>query len=603
MVRPPSSADESSVASSTNVLRAGDPRGRTYSSGLKLRKDDPQRMEAWKSAAETLRKAATVGVSGAQVDAFGKPVGFSKSVHRALRPKKVYNRAPNDDARFKELTTVAWTPYESRVNDRRHRWHRTQSDVELGGDTGSGYAADNQFESHYAKHFDESAEATLQVLAKEGKAMPHDSKAQQLEQLASRFALDDGSGPDAARLGPVGRYEDPKVVYPRTKLPQTTDSRVKFGSKDRADKRYHTSYDNVFGAAHDDSRRATNRFSWNRTESTVDLETEDGMVWNTVRTHTKATFPEPENTDALVFPTKELGRKKWNKSHAEMSQFAPTRAQPKAEAPQGPEAWQWAKRPAKHRLAPPKSEDELFGGPAGTFAFVPRAGEGPDRSRKYETAVAEAYVPHEVKAVQALEHKRTRSTWVPGDSRGKNYDTTMQDMFVEYGPDSAGDRSNNRFQWARTSSRVNLTFAEKQKMHGPKRMEWVKQELKNVASEFMVSKVDIKPKTKVENLKSNVTLHHNVPPGGKTGFHYDTSHSKDVFRSPRVEGTPVLGMRANGGLRQKSQVPMHQKSADRAGNYQTSSAHALPKHAEMTRRQMIINQTTIGGHLNWEAQK
>ena len=98
MVRPPSSADESSVASSTNVLRAGDPRGRTYSSGLKLRKDDPQRMEAWKSAAETLRKAATVGVSGAQVDAFGKPVGFSKSVHRALRPKKVYNRAPNDDA-------------------------------------------------------------------------------------------------------------------------------------------------------------------------------------------------------------------------------------------------------------------------------------------------------------------------------------------------------------------------------------------------------------------------------------------------------------------------------------------------------------------------
>ena len=71
---------------------------------VEVAEDDPQRREAWFSAAETLRKAATVGVSGAQVDAFGKPIGFSKEVHNALRAKKIYNRAPKNKTQYDTLT-------------------------------------------------------------------------------------------------------------------------------------------------------------------------------------------------------------------------------------------------------------------------------------------------------------------------------------------------------------------------------------------------------------------------------------------------------------------------------------------------------------------
>lgn len=109
--------------------------------------DDPQRREAWFSAAETLRKAATVGVSGAQVDAFGKPVGFSKEVHKALRAKKIFNRVPKHKKQYDTLTRTSWTPYSDRVNDRRHRWHRTQSEVDLGGE-------DVEHGTHYTQNFE-----------------------------------------------------------------------------------------------------------------------------------------------------------------------------------------------------------------------------------------------------------------------------------------------------------------------------------------------------------------------------------------------------------------------------------------------------------------
>ena len=116
---------------STGLLSAERLRTRRMTK-VEVAEDDPQRREAWFSAAETLRKAATVGVSGAQVDAFGKPIGFSKEVHNALRAKKIYNRAPKNKTQYDTLTKTKWTPYTERVTDRRHRWHRTQSKVDLG---------------------------------------------------------------------------------------------------------------------------------------------------------------------------------------------------------------------------------------------------------------------------------------------------------------------------------------------------------------------------------------------------------------------------------------------------------------------------------------
>ena len=110
-----------------------------------------------------------------------------------------------------------------------------------------------------------------------------------------------------------------------------------------------------------------------------------------------------------------------------------------------------------------------------------------DRSRDYQTASGKAFKSFEVQPHEIPEHKRTRSTWVPGLLPKSKYDTTMNEMFTEL---DAEGKSNNRFQWARTSSRVNLTFAEKVKQHNQKRMQRVKEELKEVASEFIKSKAD-----------------------------------------------------------------------------------------------------------------
>ena len=63
----------------------------------------------------------------------------------------------------------------------------------------------------------------------------------------------------------------------------------------------------------------------------------------------------------------------------------------------------------------------------------------------------------------------------------------------------------------------------------------------------------------------------------------------------------TLGMRANGGLRQKSQVPMASLGRKASKAYQTSNATAFAAPAEATKRPMIIHKTTLGDHLIWEA--
>lgn len=121
------------------------------------------------------------------------------------------------------------------------------------------------------------------------------------------------------------------------------------------------------------------------------------------------------------------------------------------------------------------------------------------------------------------------------------YDTTMNEMHTMLDNDG---KSNNRFQWARTSSRVNLTFAEKEKQHTQKRMERVKQELKEVASEYIKSKAEIKPKTRQANLTSTVKLTGSDAP-------VYASHSQEVYtpQKPRKD-LNTLGMRADGERRQ-----------------------------------------------------
>ncbi|QDZ22066.1 hypothetical protein HOP50_06g46080 [Chloropicon primus] len=549
---------------------------------IEVDENDPQRREAWFSAAETLRKAATVGVSGAQVDAFGKPIGFSKEVHKALRAKKIFNRVPKNKTQYNTLTKSSWTPYTDRVNDRRHRWHRTQSEVDLGGEGA-------EYDTHYTQNFedvslDEVNPSTV-------------SKAKQQQQLASKISLIDASKEKAADIFNNVKYEDPKTIYPPTKLPQTTDSKVQFG---RGRRKFNTSYEDLHDKVSKADRKATDRFSWNRTSSTVDLENKaNNVTWANMKTHTGSVYPDHTN-EALVHPTKELGRKKWNKSHKELSEFAPImggKDAAKTKEKEEKEPWKWGKKPIKE---PVKASEQLFEGPAGTFAFVGKPGELVDRTRNYGTASGDALPLYQVQAHQIPEHKRTRSTWVPGQLPKGKYDTTMNDMFVQL---DAGGKSNDRFQWARTSSRVNLTFAEKEKQHTKKRMERVKQELKDVASEYIKSKVEIKPKTRQENLRSTVKLNHTMTTDGQVY----ASHSQDVY-NPASLVSPTkdlnrLGMRANGGLRQKSQVPMSSASRKGSKAYQTSNAMAFATPAEATKRPMIIHKTTLGDHLVWSEAK
>lgn len=551
-------------------------REREMTRNVVVDEDDPQRREAWFSAAETLRKAATVGVSGAQVDAFGKPVGFSKEVHKALRAKKIFNRVPKHKKQYDTLTRTSWTPYSDRVNDRRHRWHRTQSEVDLGGE-------DVEHGTHYTQNFenlsmDEVHPSTV-------------SKTKQQQQLASKISLIDASKQKESDKFNNVRFEDPKVVYPPQKLPQTTDSRVQFG---RSRTKYNTSYEDLHDNVSKANRKATERFSWNRTSSTVDLENKgDNVTWQNMRTHTSSVYKDHEQ-GSLVHPSKELGRKKWNKSHRELSEFAPIKDAVQgdgsgAEVGEEKEQWKWGKKPIKE---PVKATPALFEGPAGTFAFVGRSGDEVDRTRDYGTASRDALPKYKVSKSQIPEHKRTKSTWVPGQLPKGVYDTTMNEMFVQL---DDGKKSNNRFQWARTNSRVNLTFAEKEKQHTQKRMERVKQELKDVASDYIKSKPDAKPKTRQENLRSTVRLHH-YDQDVVTG----ASHSQDVYTQPISPSKDLnkLGMRANGGLRQKSQVPM---ASGRKGSraYQTSNAQAFATPGEVTKRPMIIHKTTLGDHLIW----
>ena len=510
-------------------------------------KDDPQRKAAWFSAAETLRKAATVGVSGAQVDAFGKPVGFSKEVHKALRAKKIFNRVPKNKNQYNTLTKTSWTPYAERVNDRRHRWHRTQSEVDLGDEN-------DEYDTHYTQNFENVSMDEVNPASV--------SKTKQQQQLASKISLIDGSK-DKNHFHNL-KYDDPNVVYQPTKLPQTTDSKVKFGSV-RGRQKFNTSYEDLHDKVSRANRKATDRFSWNRTSSTVDLENKgDNVTWSNMRTHTSSVYPKHAG-DSLVHPTKELGRKKWNKSHSELSEFAPIKEGKDPKAAEKDQPWKWGKKPCKEPI--PASES-LFEGPAGTFAFVGKSGDDVDRSRDYQTASGKAFKSFEVQPHEIPEHKRTRSTWVPGLLPKSKYDTTMNEMFTEL---DAEGKSNNRFQWARTSSRVNLTFAEKVKQHNQKRMQRVKEELKEVASEFIKSKADIKPKTRQENLKSTVKLHHSLT----DKFNY-ASHNQDVYQLPVSPSKDLnkLGMRANGEMRQKSQVPMSQnRRVSKA--YETSNAETL----------------------------
>ena len=540
---------------------------------VEVAEDDPQRREAWFSAAETLRKAATVGVSGAQVDAFGKPIGFSKEVHNALRAKKIYNRAPKNKTQYDTLTKTKWTPYTERVTDRRHRWHRTQSEVDL-GDEGV------EYDTHYTQNFEDVSMDEVNPASV--------SKTKQQQQLASKISLVDGSKDKGSDKFDNVKYKDPKIVYPPTVLPQTTDSKVQFG---RNRGKFNTRYEDLHDKVSKANRKATDRFSWNRTSSTVDLENKgDNVTWSNMRTHTSSVYPD-HTVEALVYPTKELGRKKWNKSHKELSEFAPIKVGKRELKEKGEkEPWKWGKKPIKEPIV---ASERLFEGPAGTFAFVGKSGEEVDRTRSYETASIKALPKYQVQPHQIPEHRRTRSTWVPGQMPKAQYDTTMNEMHTMLDNDG---KSNNRFQWARTSSRVNLTFAEKEKQHTQKRMERVKQELKEVASEYIKSKAEIKPKTRQANLTSTVKLTGSDAP-------VYASHSQEVYtpQKPRKD-LNTLGMRADGERRQQSQVPMRSHSRKGSKAYETSNAMAFATPSEATKRPMIIHKTTLGDHLIWNEQ-
>ena len=108
------------------------------------------------------------------------------------------------------LDETKYAPAFERQDDSRFQWHRTRSEVELGED-------DKRVRStHYKELFGDKPQGKTRNAC-------HSS----LDMMRSQYRLEDGSAPQQKGSVSTLSMQDPKVVYPKLSLPQTTSSTVK----------------------------------------------------------------------------------------------------------------------------------------------------------------------------------------------------------------------------------------------------------------------------------------------------------------------------------------------------------------------------------------
>ena len=548
--------------------------------------------KAWELASNSLRNASTGGGRGTKLDHFGKPVGFSGRLYNTLRE----NISKRDQVTLDE---TKYAPAFERQDDSRFQWHRTRSEVELGEDE------KRVRSTHYKELFGDKPQGKTRNAC-------HSS----LDMMRSQYRLEDGSAPQQKGSVSTLSMQDPKVVYPKLSLPQTTSSTVKLDVDSMGDKGQRSRDATSYARNHLAKKAAqanNNRYSWNRTQSTVKIENhysrETGMKASLMR----EAFGAPDNTSLKqTLGHKDRGAAKWNKSSSEFKAFAPTQElRVKFATGDGqknePVAFQKRPRASIAGAQPPPELGKIMQGPAGAFAHSEN-GEEPSREVEYQTSTSRTFTKKPVKVPQAREHTRTKSTVELGtrsrDDRKdlKHYDTTTK---CHIGVDANNTdilKPQTRFQWGRTQSKIDLKFAVDERgraMRGKTLRE--RQRLEALLLKAQGGPPGPQPIHPIgqgdsRHMVSSVAL------GTEEGYQSQTQHSES-FQPPKPEPGYKPCARAMGDVRSRSQVPVPKlKKGQAKAGFKTWSAEVFKPHAPQPMQDKIVNPATIKGHLQWVEQ-
>ena len=550
--------------------------------------------KAWELASNSLRNAATGGGRGTKLDHFGKPVGFSGRLYSTLRE----NISQRDQVQLND--GEKWVPAFERQDDSRFQWHRTRSEVELGEDE------KRVRRTHYKELFGEKRQGKTRNAC-------HSS----LDMMRSQYRLEDGSAPGQRSSVSTLSMQDPKVVYPKLSLPQTTSSTVKLDG-DSAGNKNQRSREATSYARNHQSKRAdeanNSRYSWNRTQSTVKIDNhyrrEAGMKASLMR----EAFGAPDNSSLKqTLGHKDRGAAKWNKSSSEFKAFAPTqelRAKfASGEQTEEPLAFQKRPRATIAGTAEAPNLGKIMQGPAGAFAHSEN-GEEPARDVDYGTSTSRTFTKKPVSVPKPREHTRTKSTVELG-RKGRDvqkdpthYDTTTDCHIGVDANNKALLKPQTRFQWGRTQSKIDLKFAVDERgraMRGKTLRERQRLEdllLKAQGGPSQAARHHPIGAGDSRHMASSVTL------GSGEGGVSQTQHSES-FQKPTIEPGYKPCARAMGDVRSKSQVPVpiHLKKGKGKVGFKTWSADVFKPHVPQPMRNKIVNPATIKGHLQWAEQE
>tara|TARA_B100000674_G_scaffold462328_1_gene442222 strand:- start:12 stop:1577 length:1566 start_codon:yes stop_codon:yes gene_type:complete len=520
-------------------------------------------------------------------------VGFSGRLYSTLRE----NISKRDQVQLDE--GEKWVPAFERQDDSRFQWHRTRSEVELGEDER------RVRRTHYKELFGEKRQGKTRSAC-------HSS----LDMMRSQYRLEDGSAPGQRSSVSTLSMQDPKVVYPKLSLPQTTSSTIKLDGDSTGNKsqrsREATSY-----ARNHQSKRAdeanNSRYCWNRTQSTVKIDNhysrEAGMKASLMR----EAFGAPDNASLKqTLGHKDRGAAKWNKSSSEFKAFAPTqelRAKfTSGEPTEEPLAFQKRQRASIAGTADAPNLEKIMQGPSGAFAHSEN-GEEPARNVDYGTSTSRTFTKKPVSAPKPREHTRTKSTVELGRTGRSvvkdptHYNTTTDCHIGVDANNKALLKPQTRFQWGRTQSKIDLKFAVDERgrtMRGKTLRE--RQRL-----EDLLLKAQGGPPQAARlhhpigagdsrHMASSVTL------GTGEGSVSQTQHSES-FQKPAIEPGYKPCARSMGDVRAKSHVPVpiHLKGTGKVG-FKTWSADVFKPHDPQPMRTKIVSDSSIKGHLQWAEQ-
>ena len=548
----------------------------------------------WELASSSLRKEATAGIKGATVDHFGKPTGFSGKLHNILRQGAKAQLPGGKDAagaagESEGPAMGQWVTATEREKDKRHRWHRTRSEVSLGrrlDEAGRLASA-----SHYKGEFiDRPSERRREVNSR-------------VKTMASQYQLEDGTPQEAGynQISMSGIFlQDPQTTYQKVKLPKTTDSTVTIGAgKVRSTS---TSYGSIFTDLPRSQKPefSNDRLRWNRTASKVELGKQgpDAVIPAPGATLHNSTFDRPAAEYLYQSAAhKERGKAKWNKSCKEFGAFAPTKELREGGKFDHPEDYLYAKTPkmwidSKLGKEPPDLSASIEG-PGGTFAFASRGEDRPDRSVAYASATASTFTEKPVAKPPPLEHVRTRSSWRPEYTKRRHYATSAKALIGTTANDAKtlSERA-SRFQWPRTESQISIDFLEDDRRAPVPKL---RRKLKRPVDTTPVPVIPIGAPNG-RHLMSHGLV--DPDPAGAGAKQAMETTSATTYRAPGAEQRGIPGLRSMGAARATSQIKMHKTERTAAGFYhRMQEEYTKPAYS---RRTPIKPVQVIKQHMSWE---